>query len=97
MKWPKKGAHLKSCESADNALLQENATGGNDTRPNDQFEENVDYLNKLQAMSELQKAILMQLIPLAPRAMHSAVLREDVAFSSKVGIRKSEAANLKLQ
>jgi hypothetical protein len=97
MKWPKKGAHLKSCESADNALLQENATGGNDTRPNDLFEENGAYLNKLQAMSELQKAILMQLIPLAPRAMHSAVLREAVApffkgWDKKERSREFEAA-----
>jgi hypothetical protein len=79
MLWAKKETYLKSCEIADNALLQKNATGGNDTSARDQFEENVDYLEKLQAMSELQRAILTQLIPLAPCAMHSAVLREAVA------------------
>jgi hypothetical protein len=81
--------HLKSCEIADNALLQKNATGGNDTRARDQLEEKVDYLEKLQAMSELQRAILTQLIPLAPCAMHSAVLREAVAPFFK-GLDKKE-------
>lgn len=79
MKWAKEGANLKSCDIANNALLQKNATDGNDTRARDQLEEDVDYLNKLQAMSELQRAILTQLIPLAPCAMHSAVLSEALA------------------
>lgn len=97
MKWPKKGENLKSCEIADNAHMQENVTGGNDTRPKDQLEENIDYLNKLQTMSELQKAILTQLIPLAPRAMHSAVLSEAVApffkgWDKKERRREFEAA-----
>lgn len=89
--------YLKSCEIADNALLQKNATGGNDTSARDQLEENMDYLEKLQAMSELQRAILTQLIPLAPCAMHSAVLREAVApffkgFDKKERNREFEAA-----
>ena len=72
--WTKKGARFKSCEIADNALLQKNATSRNDMKARDQLEEDVDYLEKLKAMSELQKAILTQLIPLAPWAMHSAAL-----------------------
>jgi hypothetical protein len=78
MLWAKKGTHLKSCAIADSTLLQVNAEGGN-TRTRNQLEENGDYLEKLKAMSELQRAILMQLMPLAPRAMHSAILREAVA------------------
>jgi hypothetical protein len=79
MLWAKKGAHLKSCAIADNTLLQVNAADENDTRTKDELEKNGDYLKKLQPMSELQRAILTQLMPLAPRAMHSAVLREAVA------------------
>jgi hypothetical protein len=79
MLWAKKGAHLKSCAIADNTLLQVNAAGGSDTETRSQLEENGDYLEKLQAMSELQRAILSQLMPLAPRAMHSAILREAIA------------------
>jgi hypothetical protein len=75
----KKGTHLKSCAIAASTLLQAHAEGGNNTRTRDQLEENGDYLEKLKAMSELQRAILMQLMPLAPCAMHSAVLREAVA------------------
>jgi hypothetical protein len=97
MLWAKKGSYPKSCEIADNAPLQKNARGGNDTRARDQLEENVDYLEKLQAMSELQRAILTQLIPLAPCAMHSAVLREAVApffkgWDKKEQRREFEAA-----
>ncbi|MGZ5563421.1 MAG: hypothetical protein ACXWEM_06275 [Halobacteriota archaeon] len=77
--WTKKGDGFKSCEIADNSLLQKNATSGNDMRARDQLEEDVNYLEKFKAMSELQKAILTQLIPLSPCAMHSAVLREAVA------------------
>jgi len=87
--WTKKGARFKSCEIADNALLQKNATSRNDMKARDQLEEDVDYLEKLKAMSELQKAILTQLIPLAPCAMHSAVLREAVAPFFK-GLNKKE-------
>jgi len=79
MLWSKKGTYLASCEIADNTLSQKNAASGNGTSASDQLEENVDYLEKLEAMTELQRAILTQLIPLAPRAMHSAVLREAVA------------------
>ncbi|MGA7076410.1 MAG: hypothetical protein WBZ42_07690 [Halobacteriota archaeon] len=79
MPWAKKGTHLKSCAIADHTLLQVSAAGGNDKTTRNQLEENGDYLEKLQAMSELQRAILMQLMPLAPRAMHSAILREAVA------------------
>jgi len=79
MPWAKKGIHLKSCAIADSTLLQLNAEGGNDPRMRNQREEDGDYLEKLQAMSELQRAILTQLMPLAPRAMHSAILREAVA------------------
>ncbi|MGZ7115776.1 MAG: hypothetical protein ACXVI0_12120 [Halobacteriota archaeon] len=97
MLWAKKGSYPKSCEIADNAPLQKNARGGNDTRARDQLDENVDYLEKLQAMSELQRAILTQLIPLAPCAMHSAVLREAVApffkgWDKKEQRREFEAA-----
>ncbi|MGZ5563142.1 MAG: hypothetical protein ACXWEM_04820 [Halobacteriota archaeon] len=97
MLWAKKGSYPKSCEIADNAPVQKNARGGNDTRARDQLEENVDYLEKLQAMSELQRAILKQLIPLAPCAMHSAVLREAVApffkgWDKKEQRREFEAA-----
>ena len=97
MLWAKKGSYPKSCEIADNAPLQKNARGGNDTRARDQLEKNVDYLEKLQAMSELQRAILTQLIPLAPCAMHSAVLREAVApffkgWDKKEQRREFEAA-----
>jgi hypothetical protein len=93
----KKGTSLKSCEIADNVLLQKNATGGNDTKARDQLEENVYYPEKLQAMSELQRAILTQLIPLAPCAMHSAVLREAVepffkGWDKKEQRREFEAA-----
>jgi hypothetical protein len=87
--WTKKGVSLKSCEIADNALLQKNATSGNDMRATDQLEEDVEYPEKLKAISELQKAILTQLIPLAPCAMHSAVLREAVASFFK-GLNKKE-------
>ncbi|MGZ7115785.1 MAG: hypothetical protein ACXVI0_12180 [Halobacteriota archaeon] len=97
MLWTKKGSYPKSCEIADNAPLQNNARGGNDTRARDQLEENVDYLEKLQAISELQRAILTQLIPLAPCAMHSAVLREAIApffkgWDKKEQTREFEAA-----
>jgi len=79
MPWAKKGTHLKSCAIADSTLLQVNTEGGNDLRTKNQREENGYYLEKLQAMTELQRAILAQLMPLAPRAMHSAILREAVA------------------
>jgi hypothetical protein len=97
MLWAKKGTYLKSCEIADNALLQKNAIGGNDTRARDPLEENIDYLEKLKEMSELQRAILTQLIPLTPCAMHSAVLREAVApffkgWDKKERRREFEAA-----
>ncbi len=97
MVWAKKGNHLKSCAIAESTLLQVHAEGGNDTRTRNQLEENGDYLEKLQAMSELQRAILMQLMPLAPRAMHSAVLREAVApffkaRDEKERLREFEAA-----
>ena len=95
--WTKKGAKIKSCEIAEDALLQKNATSVNDMRASDQLEEKIDYLEKLKAMSELQKAILTQLIPLAPCAMHSAVLREAVApffkgWDKKEQRREFEAA-----
>ncbi|MGZ8892972.1 MAG: hypothetical protein ACXW1R_08620, partial [Halobacteriota archaeon] len=61
--WTKKGAGFKTCEIADNPLLQKNATSRNDMRARDQLEEDVNYLEKFKAMSELQKAILTQLIP----------------------------------
>jgi hypothetical protein len=97
MLWVKKGVSLKSCEIADNALSQKKATGGNATATRDQLKENVDYPKKLQAMSELQRAILTQLIPLAPCAMHSAFLYEAVApffkgWDKKEQRREFEAA-----
>jgi hypothetical protein len=78
MPWAQKGTHLKSCAIADSTRLQTHATQRSDTRASNQLEENTDYLKKVQAMSELQRAMLTQLIPLAPCAMHSAVLREAV-------------------
>jgi hypothetical protein len=87
--WIKKGTSLKSCEIADDALLQKSATSENDIRATDQLEEDVDYLEKLKAMSALQKAILTQLIPLSPCAMHSAVLREALTPFFK-GLNKKE-------
>jgi hypothetical protein len=79
MPWAKKGTHLKSCAIADSTLLQVNTEGENDPMTRDQREESDNYLEKLQAMSKLQREILTQLIPLAPRAMHSAILREAIA------------------
>jgi hypothetical protein len=79
MPWARKRTHLNSCAIADSTLLQVNAEGGNDPRTKNQREEDGDYLEKLKAMSELQRAILTQLLPLAPRAMHSAILREAIA------------------
>ena len=79
MPWAKKGTHLKSCAIDDSSLLQGNAGGGNDKKERNQLEEQNDYIEKLRAISELQRAILTQLMPLAPRAMHSAILREAVA------------------
>jgi len=79
MPWAKKGTHLKSCAIADSTLLQVNTEGENDPVTRDQREESDNYLEKLQAMSKLQREILTQLIPLAPRAMHSAILREAIA------------------
>jgi hypothetical protein len=78
MPWAKKGTHLESCAIADSTRLPMHATEGSAMRASNHLEENMDYLKKLQAMSELQRAMLMQLIPLAPRAMHSAVLLEAV-------------------
>jgi len=75
----KKGTHRKSCAIADSALLQVNAEGENDPMTRDQREESYNYLEKLQTMSNLQREILTQLMPLAPRAMHSAILREAIA------------------
>jgi hypothetical protein len=79
MPWAKKGTHLKSCAIADSTLLQVNTEGENDPMTRDHREESDNYLEKLQAMSKLQREILTQLIPLAPRAMHSAILREAIA------------------
>jgi hypothetical protein len=90
MVWAKKGNHLKSCAIAESTLLQVHAEGGNDTRTRNQLEENGDYLEKLQAMSELQRAILLQLMPLAPRAMHSVILREAIAPFFKTRDKKEQ-------
>ncbi|MGZ4863991.1 MAG: hypothetical protein ACXV5H_01745 [Halobacteriota archaeon] len=87
--WTKKGAGFKSCEIADNLLRQKNATSGNEMRAMSELEDDVNYLKKFKVISELQKAILTQLVPLAPCAMHSAVLREAVAPFFK-GLNKKE-------
>lgn len=55
--------------------------------------DNLDGSNKLEVMSDLQRAILAQLIPLA-REQSSEFLREAVAPFLKA---KSSGANLKLQ
>jgi len=61
------------------------------------IKDNFDDSDKLEVMSDLQRAILAQLIPLAPRAMHSEFLREAVApflqaKSKKEQRREFEAA-----
>lgn len=81
---------LKPCAIAENTLLQVNTAGGNDPETRSQLEENGHYLEKLQAMSELQRAIITQLVPLAPRAMHSAILREAVAPFLKAQDKKEQ-------
>lgn len=60
------------------ALPQINATLQDETTARDP-EHRGDDLKKLEAMSDLQRAILAQLTPLSPRAMHSDALREAVA------------------
>ena len=54
------------------------------------FEGIFDDFGKLEVMSDLQRAILAELIPLAPRAMHSEFLREAVAPFLKAKSKKEQ-------
>ncbi|MEI7827412.1 MAG: hypothetical protein WCI87_06435 [Euryarchaeota archaeon] len=90
MTWAKKETYLKSCAITDNTLLQVSTADGNDTETRSQLEENGHYLEKLQAMSELQRAIITQLMPIAPRAMHSGILREAAAPFLKARDKKEQ-------
>jgi len=73
----KKKTHVSSCAIADNLLAQAEITH-EDERIRE-LETDRDDLKKLQEMSNLQLAILTELMPLSPRAMHSEVLLEVLA------------------
>jgi len=83
----KRRIHVNSCAIADNPLSRAEITHeGERTR---ELETDPEDLKKLQEMSKLQLAILIELMPLSPRAMHSEVLLEVLAPFLK-GQRKKD-------
>jgi hypothetical protein len=76
----KKDTQINAC-TISSAVLQEMAVvdAQNESTTASQVEQREDYQKKLEALSELQRAILVQLAPVTPLAMHSEVLREAVA------------------
>ncbi len=75
----KKETSVNSCAIADNRRSQADTAHEEDATKGAQLERDQDDLKKLQEMSKLQLAILTELTPISPRAMHSEVLLEDLA------------------
>jgi excisionase family DNA binding protein len=87
----------ESCARTNFALPQITAAVQSETTMRDDLGHPEDVLKKLEAMSDLQRAILAQLAPLFPQAMHSDALREAVtpflvAHDKKGQRRELEAA-----
>jgi len=75
----KKGPRVNSCAIADNRRSQADTAHEEAATKRAQLERNQDELKKLQEMSKLQLAILTELMPVSPRAMHSEALLEVLA------------------
>ena len=69
----------ESCARTSFALPQMTATVQGETTVKGDLGHRKDDLGKIEAMSDLQRAILAQLTSLSPQAMHSEALREAVA------------------
>jgi len=74
----KKETRLNSCAIADDRLSQAHTTH-EEAATTGQLERDHDDFKKLQAMSKLQLAILTELMPASPCAIHSEVLLDTLA------------------
>jgi hypothetical protein len=75
----KKKTIVNTCAIVDDSLSQAVTTHEEEITKGAQLERDQDDLKKLQEMSKLQLAILTELMPVSPRAMHSEVLLEVLA------------------
>jgi len=75
----KKDTRVNSCAIADNRRSQTDTAHEGDATKGAQLERDQDDLKKLQEMSKLQLAILTELMPASPCAIHSEVLLDALA------------------
>jgi hypothetical protein len=75
----KKETRINSCGITDNRRSQADVTHEGESTKGAQLERDEDDLKKLQEMSKLQLAILTELMPVSPCAIHSEVLLEVLA------------------
>ncbi len=93
----KKETRINSCPIADNCRSQADTAHEEEATKGAQLERDQDDLKKLQEMSKLQLAILTELMPVSPCAIHSEVLLDALApflkaQRKKDGRREFEAA-----
>ena len=75
----KKETHINSCAIADNRRSEVDTAHEEEATRGAQLEQDQGNLKKLQEMSELQMAILAELMPISPCAIHSEVLLDTLA------------------
>ncbi|HYC19346.1 MAG TPA: hypothetical protein VEF35_01835 [Candidatus Bathyarchaeia archaeon] len=75
----KKENRFNSCPIADSRRSEADTPCEEETTKGVQLERDQDELKKLQEMSELQLAILTELMPVSPCAIHSEVLLDTLA------------------
>jgi hypothetical protein len=75
----KKETRFNSCAIADNPRSEADTAHEQEATKGAQLERDRDDLKKLQEMSELQLAILTELMPVSPCAIHSEVLLDALA------------------
>jgi hypothetical protein len=75
----KKETRFNSCAIADNRRSEADTEPEEEATKGAQLERDQEDLKKLQEMSELQLAILTELMPVSPCAIHSEVLLDTLA------------------
>jgi len=75
----KKETRFNSCAIADNPRSEADTAHEQEATKEAQLERDKDDLKKLQEMSKLQLAILTELMPISPCAIHSEVLVDALA------------------